>query len=60
MDTTPLIIFIIAAFSLGALILMKRESIAPNMRRGLALSAVVLIAFAFILIVMSLASMGSS
>lgn len=55
-----MIIFVIAAFSLGALVLINRDSLAPKLRRGLAICAIVLIACAFILIVMSLASMGSS
>ncbi|PZD95942.1 hypothetical protein DNH61_10925 [Paenibacillus sambharensis] len=60
MDATATLIFIIASFSLGAVILMKRESIPASMRRGIALAAIVLIAFAFFLIVYSLFNMGST
>ncbi|QHT60154.1 hypothetical protein GXP70_09505 [Paenibacillus lycopersici] len=59
MDMTSTIIFIIAAFSLGGIILMQRNNIPASMRRGLALTAIVFIAFAFFLIVYSLTTMGS-
>lgn len=58
-DTTATIIFIIAAFSLGGIILMQRNNIPASMRRGLAIAAIVFIAFAFFLIVYSFATMGS-
>ena len=58
MDTTAVIVFIIAAFSLGAVIIMKRDTIPAPMRRGIALLAVVLVAFAFFLIVYSFLTMG--
>ncbi|RAP75528.1 hypothetical protein [Paenibacillus montanisoli] len=59
MDSTATIIFIIAAFSLGIVIIMQRNSIPASMRRGLAIAAIVFIAFAFFLIVYSLATMGT-
>ena len=59
MDKTSTIIFIIAAFSLGGIILMQRNNIPANLRRGLAIAAIVFIAFAFFLVVYSLATMGS-
>lgn len=58
MDFTATIIFIIAAFALGAVVIMKRDSIPPGMRRGLALTTIVLIVFAFFLLVYSLYNMG--
>lgn len=60
MDTTAAVIFIIAAFSLGAVLIMKRDTIPAQMRRGLALIAIVLIALAFFLIVYSFLTMGSA
>jgi|GEM_PF-581365 uncharacterized protein (DUF983 family) len=51
MDTTALVIFIIAAFSFGAVLIMKRDTIAPPMRRFLALAAIVMIVSAFIMLV---------
>ncbi|QHW30602.1 hypothetical protein GZH47_06875 [Paenibacillus rhizovicinus] len=59
MDITSTIIFIIAAFSLGGIILMQRNNIPASLRRGLAIAAIVFIAFAFFLIVYSLTTMGS-
>jgi len=58
MDTSATLIFIIAAFSLGAIVIMKRDSIPASMRRGISLIAIALIAFAFFLIVFSLFNMG--
>ncbi|RIX54054.1 hypothetical protein D3P08_07320 [Paenibacillus nanensis] len=55
---TSTIIFIIAAFALGAVTIMKRDSLPPKMRRGLALISLVMIAFAFFLIVYALFTMG--
>ncbi len=58
MDTSATLIFIIAAFSLGAIVIMKRDSIPPSMRRGVSLVTIALIAFAFFLIVFSFLNMG--
>ena len=58
MDTTALAIFIIVAFSLGAILIMKRDSIEPAARRYLALTALVLIVSAFIMLVYALLTMG--
>ncbi|MBB3108238.1 hypothetical protein FHS18_000266 [Paenibacillus phyllosphaerae] len=59
MDTTASIIFIIAAFCLGGIVIMQKNNIPPGLRRGLALSSIAFIVFAFFLIVYSLATMGS-
>ncbi|MDQ6421844.1 hypothetical protein RB620_20660 [Paenibacillus sp. LHD-117] len=59
MDTTSTIIFIVAAFSLGAIVIMKRDSLPQSMRRGLAIVSILLIAFSFFLIAYSLFTMGS-
>lgn len=59
MDYTATIIFIIAAFSLGAVLIMKRDSLPQSMRRGLALLAILLILFAFFLIVYSFFRLGT-
>ncbi len=58
-DITATIIFIIAAFSLGVIIIMQRNNMPASMRRGVAIAAIAFIAFAFFLIVYSLATMGS-
>ena len=51
MDSTSTVVFIIAAFSLGAILIMKRDSLPPKIRRGMAIISILLIALAFFLIV---------
>ncbi|MCA0754671.1 hypothetical protein KP806_06380 [Paenibacillus sp. N4] len=60
MDPTSTIIFIIAAFSLGAIVILKRDSMRPGMRRGLAMISIAFIAFAFFLIVYAFFTMGAA
>jgi len=59
LDTTATVIFIIASFALGILTIVQRNNIPASLRRGTAIAAIVFIAFAFFLIVYSLAKMGS-
>ncbi|MFB9326014.1 hypothetical protein ACFFSY_08830 [Paenibacillus aurantiacus] len=59
MDMSATIIFIIAAFSLGLIVILQRNNIPPSLRRGLAIASIAFISFAFFLIVYSLATMGS-
>ncbi|WP_168119363.1 hypothetical protein [Paenibacillus sp. HB172176] len=59
MDTTAAVIFIIAAFSLGVIIIMKRDSLPQRSRRTLALLSITLIAFAFFFIVYYLFNLGA-
>ncbi|UNK17087.1 hypothetical protein MNQ98_21750 [Paenibacillus sp. N3/727] len=60
MNYTNAVIFIILAFSLGLIMIMNKDSIPQKIRRGMALTAVGLILFAFYIIVYSLYTMGSS
>ncbi|GLX69274.1 hypothetical protein [Paenibacillus glycanilyticus] len=53
------VIFIISAFVLGGLVILKRDSMAPKLRRGMAIASIILIAFAFFLIVYSFLTMGT-
>lgn len=53
------IIFIISAFALAGVIIMMRERIPQNLRRGLALTSIALVLFAFFLIVISFYKAGS-
>ncbi|MNP51474.1 hypothetical protein D3C76_1457940 [compost metagenome] len=53
MDTSNLLIFIISAFALGVVIIMTRDRIPTKMRRGLALTATIMVALAFCLIIYS-------
>ncbi|MGN7355755.1 hypothetical protein ACTHPF_00205 [Paenibacillus sp. SAF-054] len=59
MDNNNLI-FIISAFCLGIVLILMRNSVPQKLKRGLATIAVVMILFAFFLIVYSLFTMGSS
>ncbi|MFD2613264.1 hypothetical protein [Paenibacillus gansuensis] len=52
------LIFIIVAFAFAAVLIMSRNSIAPPFRRGLALIALVMVVFAFFLIVYSFLHLG--
>mgnify|MGYP000865017456 CR=1 FL=1 len=58
MDTTALVIFIIVAFSFGAILIMKRDSIDPRVRRYLALTALVMVVSAFVMLVYAFLTMG--
>ncbi|MGM1046911.1 MAG: hypothetical protein ACQEXX_12290 [Bacillota bacterium] len=60
MNYTNAVIFIILAFSLGLIMIMNKDSIPQKIRRGMALTAVALILFAFYIIVYSLYTLGSS
>ncbi|MFD0716502.1 hypothetical protein [Paenibacillus sp. GCM10027626] len=58
MDTTATIIFIIVSFSLGLIVIMQRDRVPAQLRRFVAISSIFFIAFAFFLIVYSLATMN--
>lgn len=52
------IIFIISAFALGVVLILMRERIPQQLKRGLAITSMVFILFAFFLIVYTFATMG--
>ncbi|AIQ68235.1 hypothetical protein [Paenibacillus graminis] len=54
MDNENLVIYIIVVLCLGAVLVMGREKVPPRLKRGMALTAVVLIALAFVFIIYSL------
>ncbi|WP_152397269.1 hypothetical protein [Paenibacillus guangzhouensis] len=60
MDSTSILIFIILAFSLGAILIMKKDSIPAPLRRVMAIITILLVAFAFFLIVYSAFYLGSA
>ncbi|MFC7680853.1 hypothetical protein [Paenibacillus sp. GCM10028914] len=60
MDYTNAVIFIILAFSLGLIMIMNKDRIPQKIRKGMALTAITLILFAFYIIVYSLFTLGSS
>ncbi|ANE48306.1 signal transduction histidine kinase [Paenibacillus swuensis] len=53
------LLFIIVAFSFALVLILSRNNIAPGFRRGLALAAIVMVAFAFFLLVYSFFNMGT-
>lgn len=58
MDTTS-VIFIIAAFCLGLVLIMKKDTIPSPLKKWMAISAIVMILFAFFIIVYSLFGLGT-
>lgn len=53
MNHAVTITFIIISFCFGLILILKKDSISPSFRRGLALMAIVMIAFSFFLILYS-------
>ncbi|MCR8843409.1 hypothetical protein NQ117_06915 [Paenibacillus sp. SC116] len=60
MDSSITLVFIITAFSLGAVIVWKKDTIPPQLRKFMALTTLVFILFAFFLIVYSFITLGSA
>lgn len=54
MNNENLVIYVIVVLCLGAVLIMGKEKMPPRLKRGMALTAVILIAFAFIFIIYSL------
>jgi hypothetical protein len=52
--------FVIVAFSLGAILIMKKDTLPSHVRRPMALLAIFMIACAFFLVVFSFISLSSS
>lgn len=59
MDANATLIFAIASFGLAAVLIWQRQSIPERLRRGMAITALLLVAFAFFLIVYFFASAGA-
>jgi len=59
MFTEANIIFIIASFGLALVLIMSRERIPQTMRRPMAILSILLVLFAFFLIVYSFFSAGT-
>jgi hypothetical protein len=53
------VVFIIAAFALGIVLILSRERLPAQLRRGMAIVSIVLILFAFFLIVYSFFTAGT-
>ncbi|MCJ8010358.1 hypothetical protein MUG84_01200 [Paenibacillus sp. KQZ6P-2] len=60
MESNSTLIFIISSFCLGAVLIMMRNSVPEKLKRGMASIAVVMILFAFFLILYSFFNMGSN
>lgn len=58
MDASTIFIFIILAFVLGGILAWKKDTIPQQLRRTLALIALLFIVFAFFLIVYTFATAG--
>ncbi|WP_409345694.1 hypothetical protein [Paenibacillus sp. MBLB4367] len=57
-DGGSILTFIIVSFSLALILIMKRDSLAPQFKRYLAILALVMICMSFVLIVYSFLNMG--
>lgn len=60
MDYTNVVIFIILAFSLGLIMIMNKDRIPARLRKGMAITSIIMVLFAFFLIVYSFFDLGSS
>lgn len=52
-DPSQFVIFIIVAFAFGLILIMKKDTVPAPLRRPLAIAAVVMMGFAFFLMVYS-------
>ncbi|CAH8715932.1 hypothetical protein M5W83_04075 [Paenibacillus thiaminolyticus] len=59
MNSSTNIIFIILAFSLGAILVWKKDSVPPALRRPMAIAALLFLVFAFFLVVYSFWTAGT-
>ncbi|WP_379137270.1 hypothetical protein [Paenibacillus sp. sgz500958] len=51
MNTESLTIYVIVVLCLGAVLIMAKDKVPPQLKRGLALTAVIMIALAFVFII---------
>jgi uncharacterized membrane protein len=54
MDTGNLTVYVIVVLCLGAVLIMGKDKVPPRLKRGMALTAVILIMLAFVFIIYSL------
>jgi len=57
-ESGTILTFIIVSFCLALILILKRDAIAPPMKRYLAMLALVMVAMSFVLIVMSFFGLG--
>ncbi len=58
MDSST-ILYILSSFGLGVVLILSRDRIPPRLKRGMAIVSILLILFAFFLIVYSLFTAGA-
>lgn len=58
MDTDLLLIFLLASFALAGVVIMKRESIPPPVRRPLAIVSLLMVASSFAMLVIAFFQLG--
>ena len=54
MNNENLTIYVVLVLCLGAVLIMTKDRVPPKLKRGMAMSAVVMILFAFIFVIYSL------
>ncbi|KGE16465.1 hypothetical protein [Paenibacillus wynnii] len=54
MDTENLTIYVILVLCLGAVLIMGKDKMPPKLKRGMALTAVIMIVLAFVFVIYSL------
>lgn len=57
-DPQVIATFVIISFCFALVLLLKKDTIAPGFKRGLAIMAVVMVSFSFFLILYSFFTMG--
>jgi uncharacterized membrane protein len=54
MNTENVTIYVVLVLCLGAVLIMTKDRVPPKFKRGMALTAVIMILFAFIFVIYSL------
>lgn len=57
-DSGSIAAFIILSFCFALVLIMKKDTLAPGFKRGLAILAIVMVSFSFFLIIYYLLNMG--
>lgn len=57
-QSSSLLVFIISAFALGIVLILTKDNIPPKLRRGSAITAIIMISVAFILMIYSYLTIG--
>jgi len=57
-SSSALAVFLIVSFCLAAVVILRRETIPPQLRRPIAISTLVMIVAAFVMLLVSFFTMG--